>query len=407
MGRYILTALGLAGAFGAAMGCSTTTPVGLDGSSGSVHYVADGGGSPGGDSDGDKGQSSSDAADNAVLAARVTDYGEALRTAWLKLNGALPSLADVTALANARDQKAAYEKAVDTMFADPRFDTRMIKWWKDIFRMGDDEGQMKGAPSRDTAPTFAARVIVEEQPFSDMLTQESNTCPTYDMTNNKFVDGECNNGVTKHAGVLSNPGVQYQFFSHMAMRRVRFVQEIFDCVKFPAEFSKHPIKEHGAEYTSPWPFTSVAKAPINFQDTSSVVCANCHTSINHIAPLFGYFDANGQYQSTIQVQTPTVVPTTTKLTDWLSRARTTHWRFGDPAPDLPALGAAMAADPDIADCAVMRAYNFAFSKGDAVTDLATVPDSVLDPYRAQFLNDGMNLKATLKKIILSDDFTKY
>jgi hypothetical protein len=273
--------------------------------------------------------------------------------------------------------------------------------------MGDDEGQAKGAPSRETAPTFAARVVVEEQPWSDILTQDTNTCPTYDMTNSKFVDGDCNNGVAKDSGVLTNPGVQYQYFSHMAFRRVRFIQEIFDCVKFPAEFSKHPTKVHGAEYTSPWSFSSIATSPINFQDTSSVVCANCHTSINHIAPLFGNFDDMGQYQSSIQVQTPTITPTTTKFSDWLQPGETTHWRFGDPAADIPALGAAMAADPDIADCAVMRAYNFAFSKGDAVTDLAVVPDSVLNTYRAEFLNSGMNMKATLKKIFKSDDFTKY
>jgi hypothetical protein len=407
MRRHIVTTLGFAAALGAAYGCSATTPVGLDGTTSGVVYVGDGGGS----ADGDGGAAPSAAtqkADNAALDARTTDYGEALRTASLKLNGALPSLADVDALAKSKNQKAAYETAVDKMMSDVRFQERMIKWWKDVFRMGDDAGQAKGMPSRDTAPTFAARIIAEEQPFSDILTQEDNTCPTYDMTNHKFVDGDCSNGVDKAAGVLTDPGAMYQFFSHMAFRRVRWVQEIFVCTKFPAEFATKPTKVHGAEFTSPWPFDSIATGPINFQDTSSVVCANCHTSINHIAPLFANFDDAGMMKSTIQVQTPvTPTPTTTKMSDWLKDGETTHWRFGDPVKDLPALGTAMASDPDIADCAVTRAYNFAFSKGDAVTDLATVPDSVLNAYRAQFLNDGMNLKATLKKIFKSEDFTKY
>ncbi len=407
MGRYILTALSLTAAVGAAFGCSTTTPVGLDSTTGGIVYEGDGGGNATGGNGNPESSGSGTPAAPTALDDRVTDYGEALRTASLKLNGALPTLVDIQKLAKAKDQKSAYEAAVDKMFADDRFQERMIKWWKDVFRMGDDGGQPKGRPSRDTAPTFAARVIAEEQPFTDMLTQETNTCPTYDMTNHKFVDGECNNGVTKAAGVLTNPGAMYQFFSHMAFRRVRWVQEIFVCTKLPTEFASKPSKVHGAEYTSPWPFASVATAPINFQDTSSVVCANCHTTANHRAPLFGNFDDKGMYQSTVQVQTPTVMPTTTKMSDWLAAGETTHWLHGDPVADLPALGAAMATDPDIADCAVTRAYNFAFSKGDAVTDLATIPDSVLNPYRAQFLNEGMNLKATLKKIFKSEDFTKY
>jgi len=273
---------------------------------------------------------------------------------------------------------------------------------------GDDGGQPKGMPSRDTAPTFAARVIAEEQPFTDLLTQEDNTCPTYDMQNHKFVDGDCGNGVDTAAGVLSNPGAMYQFFGHMAFRRVRWVQEIFVCTKFPTEFASKTTKVHGADYTSPWPFDSVAKSPIDFQDTSSVICANCHTTMNHLAPLFANFDAKGMMQGSVQVETPvTPTATTTKMSDWLKAGETTHWREGDPVKDLPALGAAMATDPDISDCAVLRAYDFAFSKGDAVTDLATVPDSVLDTYRADFLNNVMNLKATLKKIFKSDDFTKY
>ena len=35
-----------------------------------------------------------------------------------------------------------------------------------------------------------------------------------------------------------------------------------------------------------------------------VICANCHTTINHIAPLFAKFDSVGNLTGTIQVITP-------------------------------------------------------------------------------------------------------
>ncbi|MFO0755740.1 MAG: hypothetical protein U0359_04585 [Byssovorax sp.] len=347
--------------------------------------------------------------DVAYLGTRTRDYSEALRTASLKLVRALPTLAQIKHVGNAKGdglKRKAYEEELDAMFADPRFQERMIKWWKDVMRMGG--GAQNGAPSRDTAPTFAARVMVDEQPFSDLFTQSTNTCPTYDNDARAFVDGNCDNGTPVHAGVLSNPGVMHQFYGSMAFRRVRWVQEIFVCTKFPAEYGEAPVHKGSGDYTSPWPFGSIATAPIDFQDTKSVICANCHTTINHIAPLFGNFDENGAYKNTIQVKTP-VAPDAipTELGHWLMPGETTHWRHEAPAADLPALGAAIAADPDVAECAVARMWNFAMSKEDIVSDLATVPLAVLQPFIAEFAGNGQNLKKVLRSMLTSDDFLQY
>jgi hypothetical protein len=292
------------------------------------------------------------------------------------------------------------------MFADPRFQERMIKWWKDVMRMGGGAGD--GKPSRETAPVFAARIVAEERPYSDLFTAASGTCPTYDNTARAFVDGDCNNGVGTHAGVLTNPGVMYQFYSAMAFRRVRWVQEIFVCTKFPAEYSETPVQMGAADYTSPWDFGTVGTDPIDFQDTSSVICANCHTTINHVAPLFGNFDAMGQLQGSIQVMTPTAPdPTTTQLSHWLKAGETTHWRFGEAAADLPALGKAIAADPDVAECAVARMWNFVMSKEDIVSDLATVPIDVIQPHITEFVGNGENMKKTLRSMFVSKEFVRF
>jgi hypothetical protein len=163
-----------------------------------------------------------------------------------------------------------------------------------------------------------------------------------------------------------------------------------------------------ADYTSPWAFETVATGPINFQDTSSVICANCHTTINHVAPLFGNFDMNGQMQGSIQVMTPIAPdPVKTQLSHWLKDGETTHWRFGEPAADLPALGKAIAADPDVAECAVARMWNFAMSKEDIVSDLATVPTDVIQPYITEFVGNGENMKKTLRAMFASSEFVRF
>lgn len=344
--------------------------------------------------------------EKTILDERVVDYSAALRTASLKLVQALPTLQQINDVAEATDKKAAYEAKLDEMFADARFTRRMIKWWKDTLRQGG--GANGDAPSRDTAPVFAARVMIEERPYSDLFTATSGTCPTYDNDANAFVDGDCNNNVPVHAGVLTNPGVQHQFYSNMAFRRVRWVQEIFVCTKFPAEYSETPIQKGGSEYISPWQFETVGTDPINFQDTSSVICANCHTTMNHIAPLFANFDMNGNWTDSVQVLTPTTPdPVTTEIGHWLRSGEVTAWRLGEAAPDLPALGKAMAADPDVAECAVARMWNFAMSKEDIVSDLATVPTEVLAKHIEEFQSNNMNLKQVLRSIFTSEDFVRF
>ena len=82
------------------------------------------------------------------------------------------------------------------------------------------------------------------------------------------------------------------------------------CSRFPAETTGKPVMYAGGSYSSPWPIKSItgslnATAPkIDFHDTSAVICANCHTTINHIAPLFANFDAVGNLTGSIQVITP-------------------------------------------------------------------------------------------------------
>jgi hypothetical protein len=201
------------------------------------------------------------------------------------------------------------------------------------------------------------------------------------------------------------------YFANMSFRRVRFIQETFVCSKMPAELSATPVTMGAGAYTSPWAFTSITggtAAKINFQDTSATICANCHTTLNHIAPLFGFFDANGLYSAgKYEVLVPVPGDPTATLADWLPSGQGFGWRYNVPVTDIPSLGAAIAKDPTVATCAVNRVWNWAMSRGDIVNDLATVPLDVTASYTTDFTTGGYKLKATIAAMFKSDDFVKF
>jgi hypothetical protein len=346
---------------------------------------------------------SNQASENPILAARSVDYGQALRTASIKLVGSLPTMSEIQGVTDAQ----SYAAQIDKYLADPRFPRQLISYFRDLMKLG-------GKTSFETAPTFAAELVVSDRPITDLFTATTNTCPTFDAGSGAFTDASCTpaNGAAT-VGVLSDPGAMQQFYSNMAFRRVRWVQESFVCTKFPAEYSANPVTMGNGQYVSPWPFNSITGgtdktiAPVNFQDTSSVVCANCHTTMNHIAPLFANFDMNGQYQTTIQVHTPTPMSPITKLGDWLPAGEQLSWRFKQPVTDLTSLGMAMSKDSDVADCQVARAWNWAMSKTDIVNDLATVPTSTIQTYEQLLVMNGYKMKPVIRAIFTSDDFVKF
>jgi hypothetical protein len=353
-----------------------------------------------------------------ILDARKADYGEALRTASLKLRDTLPSLAEIKTIEGAADdaaKKVAYEKAVDDMIASPEFTLVMVKFWKDTFRTGQVGAVQMGAANRDTAATFAAQVVVEGRSYNELFTATANTCPTYDPVAKTFTPGTCTPGAVAGptAGVLTDPGLLSQYFANMAFRRVRFIQETFACSKFPAAYSATPKPLGNGTFTGAFPYESITgkvntpTAKIDFQDTSAVICANCHVNLNRIAPMFTNFDDKGFLQAASQVEVP--IPGNPKAAriDYLPVAEGYAWRAGKPVTDIPSLGAAIAADPEVGRCAVNRVWNYAMSRGDIVNDLATIPNAVTQPHVDAFAAGGSKLKETIRGIFKSEDFVKF
>jgi len=395
----------------ASAGASTATGTSGSGNGMVVTTPAAGGVTPG--TGGTTGNTGADptAASNANISGRQVNYGEALRTASLKLLGDLPTIAQIDQMAITLDptaQATLYASFVDQFLADPRFSAKMIQYWRDTLKTGQQGAPVTGVPSFDTAATYAAEVVVNDMPLTSIFTATSGTCPTF--ANGTFEPADCGNNAPT-TGILTDPGLMSQYYSNMAFRRVRFLQETFVCSKFPAEFSAKSVPMGVGAYTSPWDFDSIAGGPtakINFQDTSSIICADCHTTMNHMAPLFGNFDANGQYISTgYQVQVPVIGTPMATLADWLPPGQPFAWRNGTSVTDLPSLGQAIAADPDVAMCAVNRIWDFAMSRGDIVNDLATVPPVVTQQFATDFTANGMSMKKLIREVFTSTDFVSF
>ena len=126
--------------------------------------------------------------------ARTIDYGQALRTAALKLVGTLPTLDEQAGVTDA----TTYAAQIDKYLADPRFALQIKSYYSDMMKMGGTLKAVVGNNtvnvSLDTAPTFAAELVVQDQPITNLFTATTNTCPTLSADGATFTDAACAGG---------------------------------------------------------------------------------------------------------------------------------------------------------------------------------------------------------------------
>jgi len=94
-------------------------------------------------------------------------------------------------------------------------------------------------------------------------------------------------------------------------------------------------------------------------------------------------------------------------TDGLPPGEQYAWRPGQITPDMASLGAAMAADTDVAKCSVARMWNWAMGKGDIVDLLVEVPTETIQAQVDAFTQGGFKMKDLIYAIYTSDDFVKF
>jgi len=391
---------------------------------------------------------------------RELDYSEALRTASLLILGDAPSLNDIYTLGDLPQdqQKAQYEALIDKYLADPRFADSLVEFYKYTFKMGGASTTV-GEPTRDTAPVFAARLVFEGKDWRNVLTQQSNTCPTFNPNTHSFADGNCNNlpvGMT-HSGVLTNPGIHSLYYGNLAFRRNRFFHETFLCRSANEQSGGEPTdqppttppcdgKDPIPGYQNKWSVNEIAGfcngGRVDFHAYNATnVCSNCHSTWNHRAPLFGQFDSNGVYQmlngaGEYSVFVPVNGSPRAKLSDWLCVASTcpnngnnsTAWKktmkvdgvdTAAPAANLTELGQQMSKDDEVIACAVKRIWNYSMGRADTTEiggrSWVNLPDRsdpnpellTLNKLVSTFKAKNYNLKEVFRTILVSDDFTRF
>jgi len=415
---------------------NTDCPTPSGGAGGTVSEGDGGGdGATGGTGSGEGG-----AEEHEALASRVVVYTEAFRTAAFKLNGNAPTMNRLLALDEAVDQdsdegESAYDTEIDELLDDPRFTLMMIDYWRDVFHVGDES-----TPNADAnrAAYYAAKLTVSGDDITKLFTATSATCPTFDEGAGTFSDDQnsaCSNEVSLTSegltpvGVLTDPGLQAAHYGNLAFLRVRFFNEAFNCQEQPIEFSDVEDQvevEPGKIYTGPYERESIGapgncgpgltetdctvaeQGRVDFLDYSAVVCANCHVSSNHRAPLFANFDESGQYMPTPAVNVPIEGNPPAEMRDWLAPGyQQPAYKFGQDVNSLAEFGQAMKTDDRIIACFATRVWNYAFSKGDAVFDEGAVPGEVLDPVTDHLKSNGFNLKDLFRFVFTHPDFVRY
>ena len=354
--------------------------------------------------------------DKLALQDTKIDYMLALRSAALKLTGNYPTLAEIKQLQNATDQTAVYSQLIDNYINRPTFNQQILQFWRDTFKMGGmlpvttPTGMVN--VNLEFAPTYAAYLIAKGENFTKLVNGNAGTCQTYNPATDTFAPTTCTN--TNAVGILTDQGVQAQFYSAMAFRRVRWFQEALLCSRFPAETNGPKVQYQGGVYNSPWDLKSISgavndpKALVDFQDTSSLICANCHSTINHQSPLFANFGATGMYVAgAIQVKTPVAGNPDSKMIDWLPAGEPFAYRLGQPTPTVKEFGDAMAADPAFKACMATRLWNWAMSRGDVVVDQAILTPDFSAQLTQQIDANNWNLKEFIRGVYKSAYFIRY
>ena len=390
---------------------------------------------------------------------REVDYSEALRTASVLIAGNVPTLQQIYELGDLPkdQQKAKYEEMVDKLLADPRFAETLLDFYRYTFKMGGPSTTV-GEPTRETAPTLAAKIVYEEKDWRLILTQESSTCPVYNPTTKSFSEGSCNNlpSGMKSSGILTDPGAQSLYYGNLSFRRNRFFHETFLCRNGNEQAGGEPTDVPPTNppcsdansipgYSNKWPVDEIAGqcngGRIDFHAyNSNNICANCHATWNHRSPLFSQFDSKGIWQPlTAQNEYSVFVPVPgsprAKMSDWLCvdpakcpSGVTTAWKktmkvdgveVSAYASNLSELGQQMAKDDEVLECAVKRMWNYAMGRAD-ITEVGgrswvSLPDRkdpdteivTLSKLTKQFKENGYNLKKVLRSILTSGDFTRF
>lgn len=237
-------------------------------------------------------------------------------------------------------------------------------------------------------------VVLEDRPYSEIVTADyayadENVATVwgmpYDPSGETWQETRYQDG-RPHAGILSDSFLFTRHsttYSNKSRGRANAISRALLCFDFLS--SEIPI-DAGIDLADP---EAVAHAVQN-----APACVVCHATLDPLAAHFSSFY-------------PIYVPSELSAYPFSSfePAFKTAFRvtepgyFGAASADLYDLGQNIAADPRFSACAAKRFYSHL-----AQVDQADVPPALVDALDTTFLDSGMNAKALLKAVVMSDDF---
>jgi len=236
--------------------------------------------------------------------------------------------------------------------------------------------------------------VLEDRPYSEIVTADY----TYADDNVATVWGlpYDENGDTwqethyqddrPHAGILADSFLFTRHsttYSNKSRGRANAISRALLCFDFLS--SEIPI-DAGIDLADP---EAVANAVQN-----APACVACHATLDPLAAHFSSF-----YPIYVP-QDLEAYPFSSFQPAFKDAFRVTDpGYFGAPSADLHDLGANIAADPRFSTCAAKRFYSHL-----AQVDQADVPAALVDQLQSAFVDSGMNAKALLKAVVMSDAF---
>ena len=344
----------------------------------------------------------------------TVDYEHALRAASIKLTGNLPSLAEIKQVRDTSDQKGEYEKLVDTYMKRPTFAAQIVDFFRDSFNNGGQR-QINGQNiNMDLARRRTPRAGGEISRSPTWSRRAPNTCQTLDTgRGDVHVDGlpERERGRRAHrrrraGAVLLEHGLPSRALGAGDLR-------------LPASSRPRPPARHAAAdgrrrtprrgRSSQSPAGRRRARASTSRTTRRSSAPTATATMNHQSRRCSrnFDDAGAPMARRPQVPVPIREPDrgARRLAAGVGEDRLVA--HGSPAADIPALGAAIAADPEFARCMATRVWNWALSRPDVVDDDASITPDWRRTLATELTASNWNLKPHDPSVFTSDAFVRF
>ncbi len=323
----------------------------------------------------------------------------------MALRGTRPSLDDLDAV---RDDPSLVPDYVDAYMDGPGFEETIRDLHNDAFHT-DAEGQLPAlGPLSDvqpfvisesvmaTATRLAERIVVEDRPYSELVTGDTWVIDDIVAEVYGIDDGGSGwrevsiPGDRPAAGILSDNAF---FLRHESARanfhrgRANAVSSALLCL----DYEDNNIElDDGVELSDP---EAVAMAL-----TTNPACMACHETLD---PLASHFFA---YPGNPMANDITAYPLGDFYVDgladgWQDTTGRAPAYFGEETADVGELGEAIAADPRFSACAARR-FQAYFMR----MRIEDVPEDIVESLQVTFEESDLQARALVREIVLSDAF---